>query len=76
MHKLEAYVLKQFGDEINAVDFNRLSNSVGLQQGDKMFRNDFVLAMLKRLGKIKDKDIVVRDPVPFASSAFLCRELV
>lgn len=55
--KLEEYVLDQFGDELSAPDFTDLKVSVNLGPEDPIAKNDFILAMLMRLGKVQDYDM-------------------
>ena len=61
--KLEAYVLDQFGDQLNAADLADLKASVNVKPGEPLHKNDFTLAMLQRLGRVSKFDIVRAEQV-------------
>lgn len=52
-----SYVLNQFLQHFTRYDLGVLKRSVDLQKTDDLSKNDFTLAMLLRLGKIKAKDL-------------------
>ena len=54
--KLEEYVLGQFGEQLQAPDLTDLKASVNLQPDVGLRKNDFILAMLMRLGKVGKYD--------------------
>jgi hypothetical protein len=52
-----SYVLNQFEKHFSRYDLSVLKRSVDLSRNENMTKNDFSLAMLLRLGKIKAKDL-------------------
>ena len=52
-----SYVLNQFEKHFSRYDLGVLKRSVDLECKDDMTKNDFILAMLLRLGKIKPSDM-------------------
>merc|ERR1711871_1763117 len=54
--KLENYVSAQFGDELTLNDLVDLRRSAGLREDEEIKANDFLLAMMIRLGYIDPDD--------------------
>lgn len=55
--RVEERVLNQFGEELEAADLTDLMKSVDASSTDGMTKNDFILAMAMRLGKVKKYDL-------------------
>ena len=64
-----AQVLNQFGSRLSRYDFSSLKRSVDLGKEDSMSKNDFSLAMLLRLGRIKPRDLAKIEEVFFKLDA-------
>lgn len=58
-------MLHQFEDRFSRYDLSVLKRSVDLTRNDPMTKNDFSLAMLLRLGKIKVSDLQTIEEVFF-----------
>ena len=58
-------MLHQFEDRFSRYDLSVLKRSVDLTRNDPMTKNDFSLAMLLRLGKIKMSDLQTIEEVFF-----------
>ena len=56
--KLEHYVLHQFGENVTEADFDDIRQTAGLENTDAIRPNDFVLAMLIRLGRVDTNEII------------------
>lgn len=56
--KVEDYVLSQFGAHLTPGDFADIRRSVNLGPSDSVSANDFLLAMLIRLGHVSTRDMV------------------
>jgi hypothetical protein len=63
------YVLNQFEDHFSRYDLGVLKRSVDLTRNDPMTKNDFSLAMLLRLGKVKLSDLQTIEEVFFKLDA-------
>lgn len=72
---LEAYVLDQYGDQLNVSDLEDLRGSVGIAPSEGLHKNDFTLAMLLRLGRIAKSDFLRTEQVRFCWIGFLCFHL-
>ena len=66
---LSSYVLNQFEEHFSRYDLSVLKRSVDLGRNDPMTKNDFTLAMLLRLGKIKPSDMESIEEVFFKLDA-------
>eukprot|EP01050_Picozoa_sp_SAG11_P005987 SAG11_NODE_447_length_9395_cov_4.121665_4_plen_189_part_00 len=55
---LENYVLEQFGENMSLGDFEDIRRCAGLKEGDAIRPNDFLLAMLVRLGNVTLDDTI------------------
>jgi len=53
---VENYVLSQFGENLTVADFADIRRSVNLGDDDPVTANDFLLAMLLRLGQVSPND--------------------
>eukprot|EP01051_Picozoa_sp_SAG22_P009732 SAG22_NODE_833_length_6929_cov_27.036159_3_plen_197_part_00 len=56
--KVEEYVLDEFGQHITTDDFQDIRRLAGLRDDEDIRGNDFLLAMLLRLGRVHDDDLV------------------
>lgn len=64
-----SYVLNQFEKHFSRYDLGVLKRSVDLECKDDMTKNDFILAMLLRLGKINTSDMARIEEVFFKLDA-------
>jgi hypothetical protein len=55
---LENFVLAQFGENLTQGDFDEIRRTVGLPDDASITSNDFLLAMLVRLGRVQVEDTV------------------
>jgi hypothetical protein len=53
---VENYVLSQFGEHLTIADFADIRRSVDIDAGAPVTANDFLLAMLLRLGQVRTSD--------------------